>query len=54
MTKTLYDPEVEERGKESGIELAKKVFKLFKQEKTLETIAKECDITVEKVKKILE
>ncbi|MGL4848659.1 MAG: coiled-coil domain-containing protein [Clostridium sp.] len=54
MTKTLYDPEVEERGKESGIELAKKVFKLFNQKQTLETIAKECNITVEKVKKILE
>lgn len=54
MTKTLYDPKVEERGIEKGIELTKKVIKLNAQGASKVDIAKECKITIENVEKILE
>lgn len=61
MTKTLYDPKVEERGiekglekgLEKGIELAKKVFKLYNQKMSIEEISKQCKMTEKEVKKIL-
>ena len=40
-------------GEEHGIELAKQVFRLQAQGKTEQNIASECDIPVEKVRKIL-
>ena len=40
-------------GEEQGIELAKQVFRLQAQGKTEQNIASECDIPVEKVRKIL-
>ncbi|MGL4849587.1 MAG: hypothetical protein ACRC28_11820 [Clostridium sp.] len=58
MTKTLYDSEVEKRGEirgvDKGIELAKKIFKLSRNGKSIDEIAKECNTTLEKVSKILE
>ena len=53
MTKTLYDPEVEKRGIEEGINLTKKVFKLASQGETIGNISKICKISEEKVKEIL-
>lgn len=44
----------EKRGEKNGIELTKKVFKLYMQGKTEQDIASECDIPVEKVREILE
>ena len=43
-----------EQGEALGIELAKKVFRLEKQNLTEDEIAKACDISVEKVRHILE
>ena len=40
-------------GEEHGIELAKQVFRLQAQGKTEQNIASECDIPIEKVRKIL-
>ncbi|MGL4876274.1 MAG: hypothetical protein ACRC30_16675, partial [Clostridium sp.] len=70
MTKTLYDPEVERRGEikgeirgeirgeikgeNRGIKLAKKVFRLSESGESVEQIAKECGISVDKVNEILE
>ena len=42
-----------EIGEEQGIELAKQVFRLQAQGKTEQNIASECDIPIEKVRKIL-
>lgn len=41
-------------GENSGIELAKKVFHLMNEKMPVSEIAKECKITEEKVKRILE
>ena len=41
-------------GREEGIELAKKVFKLFSKGKSITSISKECEISEEKVRKIIE
>ena len=46
--------EAREAGKEEGIELTKKVFKLNVAGYSLEKIAAECNISVSKVKEILE
>lgn len=43
-----------EEGKEEGIFLTKKVFKLSNSGYTISQIAKECNISEDKVKKILE
>lgn len=40
-------------GEENGIQLAKKVCRLYAQGNTEQNIASECHITVEKVRKIL-
>lgn len=44
----------EKRGKKNGIRLAKQVFRLHEQGKTLQETADECEITVEEVMEILE
>ena len=44
----------EVRGEAKGIALTKKIFKLSASGKTIEEIAKECEVTEEKVKSILE
>ena len=41
-------------GEEHGLQLAKRIFKLNTQGKSVEEIASLCDITIEKVKEILE
>ena len=46
--------EAREAGKAEGIELTKKVFKLNVAGYSLEKIAEECNISVSKVKEILE
>ncbi|MEG2936135.1 MAG: Rpn family recombination-promoting nuclease/putative transposase [Clostridium sp.] len=43
-----------EKGREEGIKLMKKVLKLYNSGETIEEIAKECDISVEIVKEIIE
>ena len=43
-----------EKGREEGILLAKKVLKLSAQGYTISEIAKECNISIEQVKIILE
>ena len=42
------------KGLDQGVELAKKAWRLHVQGDSPEKIAKECDITLEQVKKILE
>ena len=44
----------EKRGKERGVALAKKVYKAYIEGKSNETIAKECNISISRVKEILE
>lgn len=43
-----------EEGREEGIKLTKKVLKLYNSGETIENIAKECDISIEMVKEIIE
>ena len=43
----------EKRGEEKGIRLACEVIRLYSQKKTEEEIADKCNVTVEKVRKIL-
>ena len=54
MTLLERDREKIEEGREEGINLTKKVFKLHADKYTIEEIAKKCEITVDEVKKILE
>ena len=42
-----------ELGRESGIILTKKVFKLFREGKIISEIARECDVSEETVRDIL-
>lgn len=44
----------EKKGKEEGIKLTKKIFKLLNSGKSIEEIAKECDMSVAEVKAIVE
>ncbi|MGL5650030.1 MAG: Rpn family recombination-promoting nuclease/putative transposase [Clostridium sp.] len=46
--------ELKEEGREEGIKLTKKIFKLSSSGKSLEEIAKECKMTVDEVKAIVE
>lgn len=43
-----------EKGREEGIKLAKKVFKLLNSRKSVEEIATICNMSVKKVKDIIE
>ena len=43
-----------EEGREEGILLTKKVLKLFNARHTIQEIAKDCEITENQVKKIIE
>lgn len=54
MTLLERDREKIEEGREEGILLAKKVLKLSAEGYTISEIAKECNISVEQVKIILE
>ena len=54
MTLLERDREKLEEGIEEGIELAKKVFKLLNNGESISNIAKICNISEEKVKKIIE
>lgn len=54
MTLLERDREKIEEGREEGIELAKKVFKLLNKGESISNIAKLCKISEEKVKEILE
>ncbi|MGL4847565.1 MAG: hypothetical protein ACRC28_01360 [Clostridium sp.] len=44
----------EKKGEDRGIELTKKVFKLSNSGKSIDEIAKECEVSVDKINKILE
>ncbi|MGG7057924.1 hypothetical protein ACQPUY_07125 [Clostridium nigeriense] len=54
MTLLERDREKLEEGREEGIELAKKVFKLLSKGESISNIAKICNISEEKVKEIIE
>ena len=54
MTILERDREKLEEGREEGIELAKKVFKLLNMGESILNIAKICGISEEKVRKIIE
>lgn len=54
MTLLERDREKIEEGRQEGIELAKKVFKLHASKYSIEEIAKKCEISKEKLMKILE
>ena len=54
MTLLERDREKIEEGREEGIILTKKVFKLSNSGYTISEIAKECNISEDRVKKILE
>ena len=43
-----------EEGREEGIKLTKKIFKLLSSGETIEDIARECSISIEEVKSIIE
>ena len=43
-----------EEGREEGIRLTKKIFKLLSSGETIEDIARECSISIEEVKSIIE
>ncbi|WP_438544661.1 hypothetical protein [Clostridium sp.] len=45
--------ELKEEGKEEGIKLTKKIFKLLNSGKSIDEIAKECEISVEEVEEIV-
>ncbi len=54
MTLLERDREKIEEGRQEGIELTKKVFKLHASKYSIEEIAKKCEISKEKLMKILE
>lgn len=51
---TILGQLLEESGIEKGIELTKKAFKLLNQGATVEEIAKELQISVEEVRRLIE
>ncbi len=54
--KELFEEELkeaDEKGMEKGMELAKRIFTLSAQGISAESIAKECNVTMEQVKKLL-
>ena len=54
MTLLERDREKIEEGREEGIKLTKKVFKLLNNGESIESIAKICNISVDMVKEIIE
>ncbi|MGL4874336.1 MAG: Rpn family recombination-promoting nuclease/putative transposase [Clostridium sp.] len=53
----MYEEDLKEgleKGEDRGIELTKKVFKLSNSGESIEEIAKVCDVSIDKINKILE